>query len=133
MTSIKPGISVADTKGISERISWRSGAARAGPGDPAVSAAVSVALIWKVSGERLILPVSVGIKSQPRPPVPVAVILWLEQRISATFLALPKQSIWRSDCGHTSAWFAPLSCVDPALETLKLQHDPRGVDGAASQ
>jgi hypothetical protein len=95
--SIKPGISVADTKGIRECISRRSGAARIGPGDPAVSTPVSVALIWKVSGERLILPVSVGTKLQPKSPVPVAVILQLEQRISGTFLALPKQSVWRSD------------------------------------
>jgi hypothetical protein len=62
--------------------------------------AVSVTLIWKVSGERLILPVSVGKKLQPKPPVPVAAILWLEQRISGTFLALPKQSIWQSDLAN---------------------------------
>jgi hypothetical protein len=72
-------------------------AVRGGPGDPAVSAAVLVTLIWKVSGERLILPVSVGTNLQPKPPVPVAVIFWLEQRISGTFLALPKQSVWRSE------------------------------------
>jgi hypothetical protein len=64
--------------------------------DLAVSTAVSVALIWKVSGEQLILPVSVGTKLQSKPPVPVAVIL-LEQRISGTFLALPKQSTEQSE------------------------------------
>jgi hypothetical protein len=58
MMSIKPGVSVADTKGISERISWRSGTARTVPDDPAVLAAVS--------GERLTLPVSVGTELQPK-------------------------------------------------------------------
>jgi hypothetical protein len=91
--------SMADTQGIGQRISRRSRAARPGPGDPIISAAVSVAPICKVSGGHLILPISVGPKLQPIPPVLVALILWLKHEISGTPSGLPVQPIWRSDSG----------------------------------
>jgi hypothetical protein len=78
MMSIKHGISVADTE---EHISRGPGAARIGPDDPVVSTAVTSSFSWH--------------KIATKTPQ-FQQLYWLEQRISGTFLALPKQSIWRS-------------------------------------